>query len=202
MKLSYSPTSPYARKVRAVAHLKGLAERIELVAIDTWSVPQSLRAANPLGKIPCLERDDGTSLYDSPVICEYLDQMTPAPRLFPPEGEARWAALRLQALADGIMDAAVERYVEQHRPPDKQMAEWSARQAGAITRALDHLEAWPAELASESIGTVSLACALGYLDLRFPADHWRNGRAALTVWFEMCANQSWMIATKPVLKKG
>ncbi len=95
------------------------------------------------------------------------------------------------------MDAAVERYVEQHRPADKQMAEWSARQASAVSRALDHLEAWPAELGRESIGTVALACALGYLDLRFPADLWRNGRAALTVWFEMCANQPWMIATKP-----
>ena len=196
MKLSYSPTSPYARKVRAVAHLKGIADRIELVAVDTWKLPESLFAANPLGKIPCLTRDDGTSLYDSPVICEYLDQLTPTPRLFL-EGEPKWSALRLQALADGIMDAAVERFVEAHRPPEKQMIEWSRRQANSIARSLDHLEASAGEFAVDSIGTVSLACALGYLDLRFPADPWRSGRPALTAWFETCSKKEWMVATKP-----
>ena len=95
------------------------------------------------------------------------------------------------------MDAAVERYVEMHRPPDKQMRVWSERQANAIARALDRLESVPEEFSGETIGTLSLACALGYLDLRFPGDHWRRGRPALAFWYEMCSNQPWMIATRP-----
>ena len=109
MKLHYSSASPYVRKVMAVAIARGLDGRIEKIATNPHVSPPELLADNPLSKVPALVTDDGLALFDSPVICEYLDSLGDAPALFPPAGRARWVALRLQAIGDGILDAAVSR---------------------------------------------------------------------------------------------
>ena len=185
MKLFYSAASPFVRKVRLAAALRGISDRIELVATDTMASPPELLAANPLSKIPALVRDDGATLFDSPVICEYLDTIGEAPPLFPASGEARWTALRLQALADGIMDAAVAAVYEGRRPQEDARSANIARQKAAIARALDLAEAEADTLeAPWTIGSVTLVAALGYLDFRLGADAWRTGRPRLAAWYE------------------
>lgn len=199
MKLRYSPTSPYVRKVRVTA-IERSVTTLELVPTDTWSLPSELVAENPLGKVPSLMTDDGMVLYDSPVICEYIDAMAPdtGSRLFPSEQPARWRVLRLQALGDGMMDAAVERYVELTRPVDRQMEDWIQRQRRSLERALDTLDASVHELdGAVHIGTIAVACALGYLDLRFTVDDWRAGRPGLARWFDGIARRHSMVATAP-----
>lgn len=185
MKLFYSAASPFVRKVRLAAAVRGVADRIELVATDTMASPPDLLAANPLSKIPALVRDDGSTLIDSPVICEYLDTVGEAAPLFPASGEARWTALRLQALGDGLMDAAVAAVYEGRRPAEDARSANIARQKAAIARALDLLEAEAATLEGPwTIGTLTLVAALGYLDFRLGADSWRNGRPMLAAWYE------------------
>lgn len=185
MKLFYSPASPFARKVRLAASLRGISDRIELVATDTMASPPDLLAANPLSKIPALVRDDGSTLIDSPVICEYLDTVGEAAPLFRASGEARWTALRLQALGDGLMDAAVVAVYESRRPAEDARCANIARQKAAIARALDLAEAEADTLeAPWTIGSVTLVAALGYLDFRLGEDSWRNGRPKLATWYE------------------
>ncbi len=141
MKLFYSPTSPYVRKVMAAAIHRGLAGRIEKVTTNPHQSPPELLAANPLSKVPCLVTDDGFALFDSPVICEYLDSLGEAPPLFPPPNSAhRWHALRMQALADGILDAAVLRRMEKGRPREAARDAVMERQRQAIERGLAFLE--------------------------------------------------------------
>jgi glutathione S-transferase len=167
MKLYFSPTSPYVRKVRVVAIEKGLADRIELVPANPWPDPAAVSVANPLGKVPALVLDDGTTLYDSPVICEYLDSLVPARPLVPREGSARWQVLRRQALGDGILDAAVSIVLERRRPEAERSASAQERAAAAIRRSIAALpgELRPAE-ATFDLGQISLAVALGYLAFR------------------------------------
>jgi glutathione S-transferase len=167
MKLFFSPTSPYVRKVRVVAIEKGLADRIELIPANPWPDPSAVSAANPLGKVPALLLDDGTSLYDSPVICEYLDSLVPASPLIPREGLKRWAVLRRQALGDGILDAAVGIVLERRRPEGERSLEAQTRAAEAIRRSVHALgaELRPADAAFD-LGQIALAVALGYLEFR------------------------------------
>ncbi|NNG05068.1 MAG: glutathione S-transferase [Inquilinus sp.] len=184
MKLRFSPTSPYVRKVRALAIETGLADRLELAATDPWQADTDLPASNPLGKVPALELDDGTVLFDSPVICEYLDSLHGGTKLFPAAGPARWKALRLQAIGDGICDAAILRRLDGMRPAGLQSADWQQRQRQAVARACDLLEAEAGTLGGPAtIGQLAIACALGYLDFRFDADKWREGRPKLAAWF-------------------
>ena len=198
MKLRFSPTSPYVRKVRASSIELGLEDRIELVATNPWDAGTDLRTDNPLGKVPALLLDDGTPLFDSPVICEYLDHLGGAPRLYPPVGRARWQALRLQAMADGILDACVLRFLERKRAPQMQSNEWQARQQAAVTGALDCMEQ---EVVSWSdavtIGQIAAGCALGYIDFRFADDGWRAGRPRLTRWYEDFCQRPSMTQTVP-----
>ncbi len=182
MKLFYSPSSPFVRKVMACAIARGLDQRIEKLPTNPHQSPADLLAANPLSKVPGLITDDGIGLFDSPVICEYLDSLGSAPPMFPPAGPARWRALRFQAMADGIMDAAVGRRMEQGRPQEAARDAAMARMAAAVARALDLLEADPPG-ASLDIGSITVACALGYLDFRFAAEPWRAGRPMLAAWF-------------------
>jgi glutathione S-transferase len=194
MKLLYAPTSPFARKVRICADLLGLADKIELVPVDAASRAE-LVAANPLGKVPCLIADDGRPIFDSPVICEYLD-MIAGPKLFPAEPKARLAALALQALADGLMDATVLRRGEAMRPAEEAREKAMAHYKAAVTRSLDALEAM--DLPQEfTIGTISVACALGYLTLRFSDEPWREGRPRLTKWFATFGANPCIVSTKP-----
>ena len=198
MKLRYSPASPYVRKVMITAIETGLDGRIEIVPTSVWDPATDIAGDNPLGKVPALITDGGEVLYDSPVICEYLDSLHDGAKLFPPSGGARWTALRRQALADGILDAAGGRLLEGKRPDGERSDAWTARLAAAIGRALDALEDEADAMGdAATIGHVAVGCALGYLDFRFADDHWRSGRPALADWYEVFAQRRSVIATMP-----
>ena len=201
MKL-YAPTpSPSVRKVRVLARETGLAARIEEIpaAVSPIAPDERVTRANPLGKVPALILDDGTALYDSPVICEYLDGLHSGRRLFPPAGPARWAALRQQAEGDGLLDAAVlTRYELVLRPEPLRWPEWVAGQKAKVAAVLDDLERDAASLAGElTIGGITIACALGYLDFRFADDAWRTGRPRLAAWFAEVSMRESLRATMP-----
>lgn len=183
MKLHYSAASPYVRKVMACAIARGLDDRIEKIATNPLASPPDLLADTPLSKVPALVADDGTAIYDSPVICEYLDTLGDAPALFPPTGSAaRLRAQVMHATADGILDAAVARRLNMPYPQDDGRQALDARQKAAVERALDVLEkAPPAGLAD--IGAITVACALGYLDFRFAHEPWREAHPRLAAWF-------------------
>jgi glutathione S-transferase len=199
VQLYFNPASPYVRKVTVTAHELGLSGRIELTSItlSPLSPHGGVRSNNPIGKIPTLVLDDGTALYDSPVICEYLDALAGGNRIFPTAGAARWTALRRQAIADGIMDAAVlTRYEDTVRPKELRWQNWVDGQFLKVRTALDMLER--ENLADVfDIGTLSIACALGYLDLRYASESWRTHRPRLTAWAEAVGKRPSMAATGP-----
>lgn len=181
LKLRSSPPSPFGRKVKMSAMALGLIDRIEIVPTDTTAPNDPIRALNPLGKIPALELEDGTVLFDSRVIVEYLDWLAGGGRLIPTEPEARFAALRGQALADGIMDAAIlQIYEVRFRAENERSERWVETQVGKVARALDALEAAPPP-DDPRIDAVATASALGYLDLRF-GDAWRRDHPRLADW--------------------
>jgi glutathione S-transferase len=192
MKLFYSATSPYVRKVTIAAVEKGLDGRIERVPITVaphQPSPDFGRRHNPLMKVPTLVRDDGSVLYDSIVICEYLDSLG-EPTLFPPSGEARWDALRRNALADGLLDAALLLRYETLRPAELHWPAWIEGQRLKIELALAAAEQEAASLPQVfDIGQVALACALGYLDLRFGELRWRSAHPALAAWFAVVSER-------------
>ena len=200
MKLYHNPASPFVRKVRVTAAELGMTDRIELLAVTiTPTAPgDQVPAKNPLGKIPALERDGGPTIYDSPVICRYLDDLAGG-RLYP--GGARlWETLTLEATADGIMDAAVLMVYEGRvRPQELHYAAWIEAQWSKVARALDALEArWMAHLAGPlDIGQIATGCALGYLDFRHGGRDWRGSRPALARWFETFGQRPSMVATQP-----
>ncbi|MEK9967678.1 MAG: glutathione S-transferase [Ferrovibrio sp.] len=178
MKLYYSPTSPYVRKVTVLALETGLDSRIERIAAPTTPVDQNpdVAKANPVAKVPTLVTDDGLHLFDSRVICEYLDSLHDKPKFFPASGAARWNALRQQALGDGLLDAALlARYEGFLRPEDKRWPAWSDGQMKKVHGALTEVNAIADGLGERvDIGTVSLACALGYMDFRYGGIGWRQ----------------------------
>jgi glutathione S-transferase len=180
MTLHWSPASPFVRKVMACAIARGV--KVETTRTDPHVSPEVLLRANPLSKVPALELAEGGTLYDSPVICEYLDAQGSAPPLFPPAGPARWRALLLQALADGIMDAAVARRMNGALPAEESRQKFMDRQKVAVERGLDSLEADPPS-GLDDIGAISVGCALGYLDFRFAHEPWRDARPKLAAWF-------------------
>ena len=181
--LRSSPPSPFGRKVKIAAATLGLSDRIEIVATDTMNPGDPISSVNPLGKIPALEIEDGTVLFDSRVILEYLDHLSGGGKLIPAEPTARFAALRLQALADGLMDAALlQVYEARLRDADKRSELWLERQAAKVTRALAELEANPPAVET-TIGAIATACALGYLDFRF-AGNWRETHPKLVSWLD------------------
>jgi glutathione S-transferase len=200
MQLHYNVASPFVRKVMAVASETGLASRIEPVKrLPSPVAPVAeLNSDNPLGKVPCLLTDDGVALYDSRVICEYLDSLHQGPKMFPPAGAARWTALRRQALGDGIMDAAVlTRYETFTRPEEVRWDAWIDSQKQKFRRGLDALEAEGTTLDVVDIGTLAIACALGYLDFRFADEDWRARRPRLAAWFEQFAKRPSIATTGP-----
>ncbi len=183
MKLFFSPTSPYVRKIMAAAIARDIDGQIEPVPTNPHEEPPALLACNPLSKVPCLVTEDGLALFDSPVIAEYLDSIGDAPPLFPrPGSAARWHALKLQALGDGILDAAVGRRGEQAKPREAARDAMIAHQKAVVARAIAALEADPPGQALD-IGSLTIACALGYLDFRFAAEPWRDGHPRLAAWF-------------------
>ena len=183
MKLYWSPASPYVRKVMACAIARRLDGEIEAVLCDPHSSPPDLVRDNPLSKVPCLIATDGTPLFDSPVICEYLDGLGEAAPLFPPPGSPeRIRALLRQAMADGILDAAVARRMQAGWPQDEGRQRFDARQRAAMERTLAVLERDP-PLGLTDIGAISIGCALGYLDFRFAHEPWRQRHPKLAAWF-------------------
>lgn len=203
MKILYSKTSPYARKVLMLLWETGLIEKVELEIAAPWNVDTSVPKDNPLGKIPVLILVDGTQLYDSRVICEYFDALHGKEKLFPQSGMARWTALRRQALGDGIMDAAAAAYVETvFHDEEKRSVDWDRRQRSKIERALAALEMEAGDLSANfTIGHLAILSALGYLDLRFADIGWRNGRPELKAWFERESARRSFRETIPQLPK-
>jgi glutathione S-transferase len=183
MKLRSSPASPFVRKVRIVASLLGLTDQIELEDADTIRPPASLLAQNPLGKIPALVLDNGETLFDSRVIVEYLDWLAGG-KLFPAPGPERFQALKRLALADGITDAALLLVYERRwREPGGHGAKWMDHQSGKVARGLKSFEDAPPPGGVLDIVAVALACALGYLDLRFQG-LWRADHPGLVAWLD------------------
>lgn len=197
MKLRYSPTSPYVRKVSVTAIETGLNDRIEQIPTAVWDSATDIGTINPLGKVPALVTDDGLVLFDSPVVCEYLDSLHGGVKLFP-EPPARWPALRLQALADGILDASILRLIEGRRDEALQSLDWMARQKAVVDRALATLENGVTELTGPlTIGVLSVGVALGYLDFRYADENWRHHCPALADWYEAFAERPSMLTTVP-----
>lgn len=198
MKLRYSPSSPYVRKVMLTALETGQGDKITLEPTNAWSPETDLPKDNPLGKVPALLSEDGV-LYDSPVICEYLDSLHTGATLFPSAGAARWTALRRQALADGLLDAALLVRVETlMRPGELLWQSWLERQQAAVRRALDEMEREAASFDGlSSIGEIACAAALGYLDFRDIVGDWRPGRPTLTAWYQAVSQRPSMVQTQP-----
>lgn len=188
MKLLSSPSSPYVRKVMITAHLKGVATKIALSPTNTNVVDETLNRANPLAKIPCLVTESGQAIFDSHVICEYLDSLAPTPVLFPKAGAERWRTLTLGALGDGILDAAILLvYESRFRPEGFAVKAWTDRQQTKIDQAVDQLEAAPPEFGtSPDYGHLTIACALGYLDFRH-GGAWRSSHPKMVAWLDAFA---------------
>ncbi len=202
MILRFSPSSPFVRKVRVAAALLGLDREITLDRADTTDPNDSLRKTNPLGKIPVLIVEDGSAIYDSRVILDYLDERAGGGKIVPRQGAKRLAALRLQALCDGILDASVLTVYEgRFRKPDMHEPKWLDLQAGKVARALAVLEAAPPSLdasqALPDVGQIALACALGYRDFRFGGS-WRSDHPLLVAWLDnFAARVPAFAATQP-----
>jgi glutathione S-transferase len=197
VKLSFSGASPYVRKALVCAIVRGIDAQVEKWVISTTDPVLAL--SNPLAKVPTLITDDGKTLFDSPVICEYLDSIGSSAPLFPAAGPARWDALRLQALGDGILDASQPRRREIALPQDEGRIGYITLQQGKVSRALDDLEKGADSLGLlKTIGEVTVACALGYLDFRFANEAWRPGHPRLAAWYESVLKLPAIIQTMPV----
>ena len=194
MKLHYSPASPFVRKVVVVAMHHGIS--LDRLATNPHASPADLLADNPLSKVPTLVTDDGMTLPDSPLACEYLDSIGTAAKLFPASGAARWKALRIAALADGILTAAVLRRGLSLMPVEEARTETIARQKAAVARTLDALESEGVGTALD-IGIVGVVCALGYLDFRFADEDWRIGRPNLAAFFDAQMKKNIFAETAP-----
>jgi glutathione S-transferase len=202
MKLYYTPTSPFVRKVLLVAHEKGMTDRIETTFLrpSPTKADAILSKDNPLSKIPALVLPDGSALYDSAVICEFLDSLADSPKLIP-SGDARWRVLRLQALADGILEAGVAVFYERTMRP-KELA-WDAWLAGQTEKALQGLDAiegcvsgFPREV---DLGQLCVAATIGWLEFRGHLGPIRTGRQKLFAWYEAFRERPSMRATEPKL---
>ena len=201
MKLWCSDTSPYARKVRILVRELGLADRVTEQAVATTPIAPDadLAKVSPLVRVPTLETDEGEALYDSRVICEYLESLNGVTPLTPANGTARWQDLRDAALAEGILDTAVGlRYETGLKEERFQDPNWIAARRQRIVQALDAMEsAAPDADAGPSQGTIAWAAALGYLDLRFADMNWREGRPKLAAWYERFSQRPSVVETAP-----
>ncbi len=203
MKLYYTPTSPFVRKVLLCAHERGLASRIEHVLLrpSPVSADPTLSRDNPLAKIPALVLDDGSSLYDSPVICAYLDTIGTARRMIPEHGPERWRVLRQEALCDGLLDAGVLVYYEKNfRPKELHWSSWIEGQSEKARQALDTLEREAKGFGTEvDLGQICAAAAIGWLEFRDPLGDIRAGRPSLFRWYDQFRTRPSMQSTEPHL---
>lgn len=197
MKLYFSETSPYARKVRMVAHEKGLTGQIELVPQNPMQSDAVLTSANPLAKIPVLMRDDGPPVFDSAVICEYLNGLAPEPDLYGAKGDPIAVKTRT-ALADGIMDASFSLVMERKRDAAAQSDVWAQRWGDAIARSVDAADRDIASFEGVvTVDAIGLGAALGYLDFRLGDLDWRTGRPSLSAWYAVFSQRLGMATTAP-----
>jgi glutathione S-transferase len=184
--LHSSAASPFGRKIKVAATVLGLSDHIKIVSADTHDPNDPIRLYNPLGKIPCLVTEEGMAIYDSRVIVEYLDHRAGGGNIIPREAAQRFPALIFQALADGLQDAAILLiYERRFRAAEKHEPKWVQHQSGKIERALTMLERAP-PAGAHHIGHVAVACALGYLDLRFEG-RWRQSHPKLIAWLDAFA---------------
>jgi len=201
MRLYYNPLSPYARKVRVLALETKLDKKIEMINVMLTPVQPNadVDKHNPIGKIPALSVK-GMDLFDSPVICEYLDHQHRGRKLLPRKGRDRWVALRQQAMGDGLLDAALlARYEGFLRPEDRRWPDWTKGQMKKIDGVLDQLEAEAKSLKGKpTLGTITIGCALGYLDFRYANEPWRPGHPELTAWYEKVVKLAPLAETMPV----
>ena len=191
MKLYFNKPSPYARKVRVVAHEKSLIDRLDFREGDPWSDPPELLAATPLAKVPALLMDDGTLLTESTAICQFFDDIGQGPKLV--SGEA-WRVMARVGLAQGLIDASFAIVMERRRLADQQSADWMARQSRAIERCLPQLAIADGRF---DLGDITLACALAYVDFRLPEIPWRASRTDLALWLDQAKQRRSMLATAP-----
>lgn len=205
MKLHYSPASPFARKVLVLLQETGQSEDVDLLEVNTapFAVAESLIPANPLAKIPALERPDGPAVHDSRVICAFLDARAQArdggAGLYG-DGARRWDTLILESMADGIMESALSIVYEgRFRPEELQFPDWIEAQWSKVARGLDALnERWMSHLHGPlDMGQIAVGCALGYLDFRHAARDWRQGRDGLAAWYDGFADRPSMVDTAP-----
>ena len=200
MILRSSPSSPFGRKVRIAVSLLGFDGDVKIEPADTTDVNDNVRAQNPLGKIPVLIAEDGLAYYNSRVILDYLDNRAGGGKIVPRDSKARLAALRLQALCDGILDASILTiYETRWRKAEAHEPKWLEHQAGKVTRALAALEAAPPALDAglPNVGQITLACVLGYRDFRFGSG-WRSDHPRLVAWLDNFATRvPAYAATKP-----
>jgi glutathione S-transferase len=202
MILRSSPASPFGRKVRIAISLLGFDDAVSIETADTGDPNDSVRKLNPLGKIPVLIAEDGQAFYDSRVILEYLDAHAGGGKIVPRDTAARLAALRLQALGDGILDASILTvYETRWRQAEKHEPTWLEHQGGKVSRGLAALEAAPPALDMPDglphVGQIALACALGYRDFRF-GGNWRGDHPKLIAWLDgFSARVPAFAATKP-----
>jgi len=201
MKLRWASASPFVRKVTVTALETGLDSRIERVATDYHKPDSDIVKHNPLGKVPALIRDDGSILVDSPVICAYLDSLSEGAKVIPPDGEARWQALQLEGLADGLLEQAIAVQRERGRPEDKRWQAATDRAWGKVERTLDWIEASPELLEGQvDIGQIALGCALGWIEFRMGdiLGDWRTRWPAVGRWYGAFSARPSMQATAPV----
>jgi glutathione S-transferase len=179
MKLYITVPSPYARKCRIVAREKGLAERIEEIAVDPYANAPELLASNPLVQVPTLIADDGLPLNDSPVICEYLDALGTGPRLLPEGGAERLRVRRLETLANGVLEMGVKLVLEKRRPEHERSPSWIERWTANMGRALDGLEAAEPDVSRLDMGAITAGVAVTWIGFRHPDFDWKTGRPGL-----------------------
>jgi glutathione S-transferase len=198
MELFYSAASPYARKARIAAIETGMADKIQMKAIMPWEDPAGYRDVNPIGKVPALVRDDGPALYESNVVCEYLDAQGDT-KIFPASGPDRWTALRQLAAADGILDSSVLTRIEGMFHEGGAIAQKLIdRQELSVTSVLKQLESEVADLeGTVTIGQIAVACALGYRDFRFAEIDWRDAHPKLAAWHVAFAQRQSITQTDP-----
>ena len=200
MQLFFSPASPFVRKVCVTLHETDQLQDVEQINVHTtpMATDSALTAANPIGKIPALTRPDGPAIYDSRVICRFLDARAKA-GLYP---DARiWETLTLEAAADGITEAALAMVYEYRlRPAEKVSEDWVESQWTKVERGLDALNTrWMSHLYGPmDMGHIAVGCALGYIDFRLGARNWRAGRDGLAAWEKVFAQRPSMVATMPV----
>jgi glutathione S-transferase len=199
MRLIYSPASPFVRKVVVLMHEAGLSDKVTLnpVATTALNTADDARAANPLGKIPALVRDGDSTIFDSRVICRYLDDLAGS-NLYP--ADRLWDVLTLEALADGIMESAVSMVYEVRlRPENEQSPAWIDAQWSKVTHALAALEAnqFAAATGDVNMGQLAVACALGYLDFRHAGRNWQADFPKLAAWQQQIGQRASMMATTP-----